>query len=128
MTGAVRLEQPQCDKAAIDRGLARYLETGSAAVLVVGAAALVDPHLGDGDPVDVLVVTPYPVTPGSVVPCRAVGMLVMEDEARRAFIVLMHGDRKVSTKNLARLALPLDLVSQFVKLPEPSASPVRHEL
>jgi Cys-tRNA(Pro) deacylase len=28
--------------------------------------------------------------------------LVMEDEARRAFIVLMHGDRKVSTKNLAR--------------------------
>ena len=28
--------------------------------------------------------------------------LVMEDETRRAFIVLMHGDRKVSTKNLAR--------------------------
>jgi Cys-tRNA(Pro) deacylase len=28
--------------------------------------------------------------------------LVMEDEAKRALIVLMHGDRKVSTKNLAR--------------------------
>ena len=28
--------------------------------------------------------------------------LVMEDETRRALIVLMHGDRKVSTKNLAR--------------------------
>ncbi len=28
--------------------------------------------------------------------------LVMEDEARRGIIVLMHGDRKVSTKNLAR--------------------------
>jgi Cys-tRNA(Pro) deacylase len=28
--------------------------------------------------------------------------LVMEDETKRAFIVLMHGDRKVSTKNLAR--------------------------
>lgn len=30
--------------------------------------------------------------------------LVMQDEAARALIVLMHGDRKVSTKNLARQA------------------------
>jgi Cys-tRNA(Pro) deacylase len=28
--------------------------------------------------------------------------LVMEDEARQPLIVLMHGDREVSTKNLAR--------------------------
>ena len=28
--------------------------------------------------------------------------LVMEDEARRPLIILMHGDREVSTKNLAR--------------------------
>ena len=28
--------------------------------------------------------------------------LVMEDDAKRPFIVLMHGDREVSTKNLAR--------------------------
>jgi len=28
--------------------------------------------------------------------------LVMEDEARRPLLVLMHGDRQVSTKNLAR--------------------------
>ena len=28
--------------------------------------------------------------------------LVMQDEARRPLIVLMHGDREVSTKNLAR--------------------------
>jgi len=33
---------------------------------------------------------------------QVVKTLVMEDEAKRAFIVLMHGDRKVSTKNLAR--------------------------
>ena len=33
---------------------------------------------------------------------EVVKTLVMEDEAKRAFIVLMHGDRKVSTKNLAR--------------------------
>ena len=30
--------------------------------------------------------------------------LVMEDEAREPLIVLMHGDRQVSTKNLARAA------------------------
>jgi Cys-tRNA(Pro) deacylase len=28
--------------------------------------------------------------------------LVMEDDARRPFVVLMHGDREVSTKGLAR--------------------------
>ena len=35
----------------------------------------------DGDPLDVLVVTPYPVIPGSIIRCRAVGMLDMDDEA-----------------------------------------------
>lgn len=35
----------------------------------------------DGDPLDVLVVTPYPVMPGAVIRCRPVGVLNMEDEA-----------------------------------------------
>lgn len=35
----------------------------------------------DGDPLDVLVVTPYPVVAGSIIRCRPVGMLDMEDEA-----------------------------------------------
>ncbi|WP_330926232.1 inorganic diphosphatase [Candidatus Sororendozoicomonas aggregata] len=37
----------------------------------------------DGDPLDVLVVTPYPVVPGSVIRCRAIGMLNMSDESGR---------------------------------------------
>jgi len=49
---------------------------------------------------------------GTEVPARALGVpehhivktLVMEDEGRKPLIVLMHGDRKVSTKNLARQA------------------------
>jgi Cys-tRNA(Pro) deacylase len=49
---------------------------------------------------------------GTEVPARALGVpehqivktLVMEDEARKPLIVLMHGDRTVSTKNLARQA------------------------
>lgn len=35
----------------------------------------------DGDPVDVLVVTPVPLISGAVIPCRIVGMLKMTDES-----------------------------------------------
>ncbi len=49
---------------------------------------------------------------GTRVPAEALGVdehavvktLVMEDEAKRPLVVLMHGDREVSTKNLARAA------------------------
>jgi inorganic pyrophosphatase len=34
----------------------------------------------DGDPADVLVLTPSPVIPGAVIRCRPIGMLNMEDE------------------------------------------------
>ena len=36
---------------------------------------------GDGDPVDVLVITPVPLIPGVVVTCRVIGILKMTDEA-----------------------------------------------
>src|SRR5215204_6247953 len=49
----------------------------------------------DGDPVDVLVITPFPLAPGVVVTCRAIGMLKMEDEAG--------GDAKL-------LAVPIDKI------------------
>jgi inorganic pyrophosphatase len=41
------------------------------------------PHTlcGDGDPVDVLVILPLPLIPGSVIRCRPVGVLNMKDEA-----------------------------------------------
>jgi Cys-tRNA(Pro) deacylase len=53
---------------------------------------------------------PYEDKGGTAVSARALGVdehsviktLVMQDEAARPLIVLMHGDRKVSTKNLAR--------------------------
>jgi Cys-tRNA(Pro) deacylase len=49
---------------------------------------------------------------GTAVSARALGVdehsvvktLVMEDESRKPLLVLMHGDRKVSTKELARQA------------------------
>ena len=49
----------------------------------------------DGDPVDVLVITPYALSPGVVVTCRAIGVLKMEDEAG--------GDSKL-------LAVPIDKI------------------
>ena len=36
---------------------------------------------GDGDPVDVLVITPFALMPGVVVRCRPLGLLKMSDEA-----------------------------------------------
>ena len=35
----------------------------------------------DGDPADVLVITPCPTGPGVVIRCRAMGVLIMEDES-----------------------------------------------
>ena len=35
----------------------------------------------DGDPLDVVIVTPHPLIAGTVIPCRPVGVLEMEDEA-----------------------------------------------
>ena len=49
----------------------------------------------DGDPVDVLVITPVPLIPGVVVTCRPLGMLRMEDEAG--------GDNKL-------IAVPIDRI------------------
>ena len=67
---------------------------------------------GDGDPVDVLVITPVPLIPGVVVTCRAIGILKMEDEAGQ--------DGKV-------LAVPIDkILSLYTRWQKPDdLSPVR---
>ncbi len=52
----------------------------------------------DGDPVDVIVMTPMSIIHGAVIPCRPIGVLKMTDEAG--------DDSKV-------MAIPLDSVSKF---------------
>ncbi|MBE0510359.1 MAG: inorganic diphosphatase [Gammaproteobacteria bacterium] len=54
----------------------------------------------DGDPVDVLVITPIPLISGSVIRCRPVGMLKMTDESGE--------DAKV-------LAVPIDKLCQMYR-------------
>ena len=73
---------------------------------------------GDGDPVDVLVLSPVPLITGVVVRCRPVGMLKMSDEAG--------DDTKV-------LAVPIDKLSSLYRditnprdLPELVLSQIAH--
>ena len=54
----------------------------------------------DGDPVDVLVVTPFALVPGVVVRCRPIGLLKMTDEAG--------GDEKI-------LAVPIDKLTPLYR-------------
>ena len=49
----------------------------------------------DGDPVDVLVITPFALIPGVVVRCRPLGLLKMTDEAGADSKVLAVPDDKV---------------------------------
>lgn len=51
----------------------------------------------DGDPVDVLVLTPYPVVAGSVIKCRPVAYLNTEDEGGLDAKILAVPTDKVST-------------------------------
>ena len=51
----------------------------------------------DGDPVDVLVVTPYPLLSGSVIKCRPVGVLNMTDESGQDAKVIAVPVDKLST-------------------------------
>ncbi len=70
------------------------------------------PHTvaGDGDPVDVLVVTPFPLLPGVVIRCRPVGVLKMEDEAG--------SDAKVVAVPVSKLTPLYDKVQTTADLPE----------
>jgi inorganic pyrophosphatase len=51
----------------------------------------------DGDPVDVLVITPHPLVHGSVIPCRPIGVLRMTDESGEDAKVLAVPADKLTT-------------------------------
>ena len=70
------------------------------------------PHTvaGDGDPVDVLVVTPFPLAPGVVIRCRPVGVLKMEGDGGV--------DAKVVAVPVSKLTPLYDKVQTTDDLPE----------
>jgi len=52
----------------------------------------------DGDPVDVLVVSPYPINPGIVIRCRPIGLLRMTDESGKDAKILAVPVNKLTTR------------------------------
>lgn len=70
----------------------------------------------DGDALDVLVVTPYPVAPGSVIRARPVGILNMSDEAGKdaKLIAVPHDKLTALYKNVKEYSdLPELLIKQI---------------
>ncbi|MFC0269266.1 inorganic diphosphatase [Kushneria aurantia] len=72
----------------------------------------------DGDPLDALVVTPYPVQAGSVVRARPVGILHMTDEAGE--------DAKVICVPHRKLTPAYDHVEEITDLPELLRQQIAH--
>jgi inorganic pyrophosphatase len=72
----------------------------------------------DGDPLDVLVVTPFPVVPGSVVRCRPVGVLFMSDEAG--------GDLKLVAVPHDKLSVLYRDVKEAADLPQLLMQQIQH--
>jgi inorganic pyrophosphatase len=72
----------------------------------------------DGDPVDVLVVTPVPLINGSVIPCRAVGMLKMTDESGV--------DAKILAVPTTKLTKIYELVKSYEDLPQHLLNSLEH--
>ena len=78
------------------------------------------PHTlcGDGDPVDVLVVTPVPLQTGVVVRCRPLGVLKMEDEGGQ--------DAKLIAVPVDKLSTLYRSMNSHTDLPEITLKQISH--
>jgi inorganic pyrophosphatase len=72
----------------------------------------------DGDPCDVLVITPFPLIPGVVVRCRALGVLQMTDEAG--------GDAKILAVPVEKLAPLYAGIKTHEDVPELTLRQIQH--
>lgn len=72
----------------------------------------------DGDPVDVLVVTPVPLISSSVIRCRVVGMLKMTDESGV--------DAKLIAVPITKLCKSYESIKSYNDLPEALLKSIEH--
>lgn len=72
----------------------------------------------DGDPVDVLVVSPHPIHPGAMIRCRPVGVLNMEDESGM--------DAKIIAVPIQKLTPLYDDIQQSTDLPTLLLQQIEH--
>lgn len=78
------------------------------------------PHTlsGDGDPADVLVISRFPVNPGSVIPARPIGVLLMEDESGE--------DEKILAVPLKKIDPFYENINSYKDLPEIFIQQISH--
>lgn len=72
----------------------------------------------DGDPIDVMVVSNYPVVPGCVIKCRPIGVLIMEDESGQ--------DEKIIAVPTSKLDITFDAVKSIDDLSEILKARIMH--
>lgn len=72
----------------------------------------------DGDPVDILVLNEYPVVPASVLPCRLIGVLIMEDEAGM--------DEKLLAVPHSKIDARYDNIKTYTDLPQASLNKIKN--
>ncbi|NDB83594.1 MAG: inorganic diphosphatase [Alphaproteobacteria bacterium] len=68
------------------------------------------PHTlgGDGDPIDVLVISLHPVVPSSIIRCRPIGVLMMEDESGE--------DEKILAVPVSKVDPSMDIIHSYEDL------------
>jgi inorganic pyrophosphatase len=78
------------------------------------------PHTlcGDGDPLDVLVVMPLPLVPGSVIRVRPVGVLLMEDDGGE--------DTKLIAVPADKIYPPYSYIKDLAHVPEHTRERIGH--
>jgi inorganic pyrophosphatase len=78
------------------------------------------PHTlsGDGDPCDVIIANTRALVPGSIISCRIIGALLMEDEAG--------ADEKLLAVPSAWLTARYDSVHQYSDIPEITRRQIEH--
>ncbi|MFT4820804.1 MAG: inorganic pyrophosphatase [Candidatus Pseudothioglobus sp.] len=72
----------------------------------------------DGDPVDVIIANTRAVTPGAIMNCRPIGVLMMSDEAG--------GDEKILAVPSTHLTRRYEKVAHYSDLPEITLQQIEH--
>lgn len=72
----------------------------------------------DGDPIDVLVCNTRAIVPGAVMPCRPVGVLIMEDDGG--------GDEKIIAVPSSRTTRRYDKILTYTDLPSITIEQIQH--
>lgn len=72
----------------------------------------------DGDPIDVLVITEYPVMNGAVIPCKPIGVFLMEDEKG--------GDEKIIAVPVEKMNSEYSKLNEIDDVPEILLNKIKH--